>query len=70
MVVKCVRLGVVGSCLNRGGCDTYFIPRQLSGLWENFIPDDIARITVVTAHYAPYKLNLSSFLFSILFNEK
>jgi len=62
-------LGLTGSCWNWSGCDTYFIPKQLSGLWENFVPDDTARITVVAAHYAPYKLNLSN-LFSIPFNEK
>jgi len=70
VAVKCVRLGIIGSCWNRSGCDTYFIPRQLSGLWENFVSDDIARISVVAAHYAPNKLNLSSFLFSVLFNGK
>lgn len=27
--VKCVNLGIIGSCLNWSGCDTYFIPKRL-----------------------------------------
>lgn len=34
-------------------------------MWENCVTDDIARMTVVAAHYASNKLNLSSFLFLI-----
>lgn len=63
VAVKCVCLRIIGSCWNWSGCDTYFIPKQLSGLWENFVPDGITRITVVAAHYAPTKWNLLSFLF-------
>jgi len=70
VAVKCVCLRIIGSCWNWSGCDTYSIPKQLSGLSENFVPDDNTRITVVAAHYAPNKLNLASFLFSILCNEK
>jgi hypothetical protein len=72
LAVKCAfGLGIISSCLNWSGCDTCFVPKRLSGVWGNYVPDDIARITAVTAHYAQiiWTCHLFCFQFRFLKSE-